>query len=64
MGKAHARYVIANHEPVVIGDVYTWIGFDDRRVELEIIAVRKPDSILIIHVFPVALRRRPHGTPV
>jgi hypothetical protein len=54
--------VIVNNEPVVIGDVYTWIGFDDRGAELEIIAIRKPDCILDIHVFPVALRGGQHGT--
>lgn len=62
IGRAHARYVVGNYEPVVIGEVYTWIGLDDRGAELEIIAVRKPDCILVIHVFPVALRRRQHGS--
>jgi hypothetical protein len=62
IGKAHARYVIANHEAVVIGDVATWIGFDDRGAELEIIAIRKPDCFLVIHVFPVALRGGQHAT--
>jgi hypothetical protein len=37
---------------------YYWRGFDDRGVELEIIAVTKPDCLLVIHVFPVAPRER------
>lgn len=36
-----------------------WIGADDRGVELEIIAIELPDLWLVIHVMPIALRRKP-----
>ncbi len=38
---------------------YLWVGEDDRGVELEVVAVLKPDAMLVIHVMPTALRRRP-----
>jgi len=36
-----------------------WIGPDDRGVELEIVAVVLRAELLVIHVMPTALRRRP-----
>ena len=36
----------------------TWIGPDDRGVELEIVAVVQPDYLLVIHVMPTHYRRR------
>jgi hypothetical protein len=36
----------------------TWVGADDRGVELEIVAVVLQDLYLVIHVMPTALRRR------
>jgi hypothetical protein len=42
----------------MIGDTYTGIGLDECGRELEIIALRRPDCMLVIHVFPTALRRR------
>jgi hypothetical protein len=38
-------------------DRLTWIGDDDRGVELEITAVDLPEYLLVIHVMPTALRR-------
>lgn len=35
-----------------------WIGVDDRGIELEIVAVVLPDTHLVVHVMPTALRRR------
>lgn len=36
-----------------------WIGTDRRGVELEIAAVARPDCLLVLHVMPTALRRKP-----
>jgi hypothetical protein len=36
-----------------------WLGPDDRGVELEIVAVVLPGELLIIHVMPTALGRKP-----
>lgn len=35
-----------------------WIGEDDRGVALEIIGIEVPEYLLIIHVMPVAYRRK------
>jgi hypothetical protein len=35
-----------------------WIGFDDRGLELEIIAVLTPEYLLVIHVMPYRFRRK------
>jgi hypothetical protein len=36
----------------------TWIGRDDRGVELEIVGLVKPDCLLIIHVMPTHYRKK------
>lgn len=36
----------------------TWIGEDDRGIELEIVLVETSDVFLVIHVMPTSLRRR------
>jgi len=36
----------------------TWIGEDDRGLELEIVAIALSEQILVIHVMPTALRHR------
>jgi hypothetical protein len=36
-----------------------WLGPDDRGVELEIVAVVLQAELLVIHVMPTALRRKP-----
>lgn len=34
-----------------------WIGFDDRGIELEIVALDLDDAVVVIHVMPTSLRR-------
>ncbi len=64
IGRAHVRYVIASVTPTPIetnnGDpAWLYVGPDERGVELEVIAVEKSDgALVIIHVFPTALRSR------
>ncbi|MGH9122189.1 MAG: hypothetical protein ACRDYC_09635 [Acidimicrobiales bacterium] len=36
-----------------------WIGVDDRNLELEIVALDLPEAIVVIHVKPTDLRRKP-----
>lgn len=36
-----------------------WRGLDDRGLELEIVAIILPTELLVIHVMPTALRRKP-----
>jgi len=38
--------------------IRSWVGFDERGRELEVIAVECPDYLLVIHVMPTSLRRR------
>jgi hypothetical protein len=45
-------------EPLVADETITWIGPDDRGIELEVVLVEKPDVFLVIHVMPTNLRRR------
>ncbi len=35
-----------------------WIGFDERGLELEVIALELSEFILVIHVMPRSFRRR------
>lgn len=35
-----------------------WIGHDDRGVLLEVVAVERPDVLLVIHVMPAYYRER------
>ena len=60
IGYAHAFHVIVNSEAQWLAEQqqFTWIGLDDRGVELEIVAVIKPDCLLVIHVMPTQLRKR------
>ena len=65
IGRASARYVIENTDAIEdvfepTGDArFTWYGFDERGRELEIIALDRPDCILVIHVMPNYRRRKP-----
>lgn len=34
-----------------------WTGEDDRGIELEIVALDLPDTIIVVHVMPTDLRR-------
>jgi hypothetical protein len=36
---------------------YTWVGLDDRGLELEVVAVLNVDHLLVIHVMPRSFRR-------
>ena len=38
-------------------DLLTWIGEDERGRELEIVALGRPDCLLVIHVMPTHYRR-------
>lgn len=62
-GAASARHVIATVPPELTkdeetgADLLTWIGEDERDRELEIVALDRPDCILVIHVMPTHYRR-------
>jgi hypothetical protein len=62
IGKASALYVMEHYRPEMVRDEkygnekLVWIADDDRGRELEIVAVIKPDCLLVIHVFPTSLR--------
>ncbi len=64
IGRAHALHVLNTADPVITpataeaSERYTWIGTDDRGVELEIVAVVVPHYLLVIHVMPTHYRRR------
>ena len=64
IGKAHALFVLENHEPGTFLASYgedqklLWIAQDDRGLELEIVAVKLAENILVIHVMPRNFRRR------
>jgi len=63
IGKASARHVIATIPAAVSTDpstgveTLTWIGDDERGRELEIVALDRPDCLLVIHVMPTHYRR-------
>lgn len=65
IGGSHALHVMATTEPEHVpaaGDFdarLVWIGPDDRGVELEVVALDLPDAVVVIHVFPIELRREP-----
>jgi len=69
IGKAHAVHVMATVEPVATenkrGELeLSWVGSDDRGVELEIVAVMIRDQradepqlmLLVLHVMPTNYR--------
>lgn len=57
VGKHRALHVIHHNEPEEVGDQRAWIGPDLNGVELEILALRRPDCWLVIHVMPTHYRR-------
>lgn len=63
IGKAHAMHVITTVEPVHVPATelfdarLVWIGFDDRGIELEIVALDLPRAIIVIHVMPTGAAR-------
>jgi hypothetical protein len=64
IGKAHAMHVIRTVEPELMPATETadarlsWVGEDDRGVELEIVALVLEDMWLVIHVMPTSYRGR------
>jgi len=64
IGKAHVLFVMESCEPMPVSasdgedQKLLWIGQDDLGLELEVIAVKLSDCILVIHVMPVSFRRR------
>jgi hypothetical protein len=64
IGKAHVLFVLEKIEPVTFLSIYgedqklLWIAQDDRGLELEIVAVKLVEHILVIHVMPRNFRRR------
>jgi hypothetical protein len=62
IGRAHALHVIKTTDAQTVvtvnGDeALLWVGFDDRGVALEVIAVvAAPDALVVIHVMPVDFR--------
>jgi hypothetical protein len=65
IGRAHALHVIATVTPTEVAatDEFdarrVWLGPDDRGVDLEIVALVLPAELLVIHVMPTSLRRKP-----
>jgi len=63
IGKAHALHVISRGGYTVVpadddaDERLLWVGEDDRGVELEVLAIRLPDLLLVIHVMPTHYRR-------
>jgi hypothetical protein len=44
-------------DPSTGAEILTWIGGDERGRELEIVALDRPDCLLVIHVMPTQYRR-------
>lgn len=65
VGRTHALYVMTTVKPErapAEGDKdarLEWVGIDGRGVELEVVALDLPGEIVVIHVMPTALRRKP-----
>lgn len=62
VGRASARYVMetAGVPQVIEGGDLLWIGLDERGRELEVIAVPEDaNTVVVKHVMPTALRRKP-----
>jgi len=65
IGRASARHVIDAVDPNVETDDITkaaiirWVGNDERGRELEVIAIERPDCLLVVHVMPTHYRRNP-----
>jgi hypothetical protein len=64
IGHARARFVIENNEPMQGPGLFrnekklTWIGIDDRGLELEVIGIEDEYEIFIIHVMPTIFIKR------
>jgi hypothetical protein len=44
-------------DPETRAVVMSWIGNDERGRELEVVAIERPDCILVIHVMPTIYRK-------
>jgi hypothetical protein len=64
IGRQRALEVIRSQTPqlFVVEDQESermlWVGTDQRGLELEIVGVKTPQGILIIHVMPMIFRRK------
>ena len=64
IGQAHALFVIESNEPMRMPGFFpyewklTWIGVDDRGLELEVIGVEFENEIFVIHVIPTVFIKR------
>lgn len=64
IGRAHALHVIHTVEPETIPATedadarLSWVGPDDRGVELEIVALELAEMVLVIHVMPTHYRTK------
>lgn len=61
IGRASAIHVINTVDAVEEDGgrgqmLWTWTGEDERGRELEIIAIEKPDALVVIHVMPTHYR--------
>jgi len=64
IGRASARHVIEHTTavedtfPPTEDTRFTWTGADERGRELEVVALDRPDCILVIHVMPTHYREK------
>ncbi len=65
IGRIHALAAMIRGNPELTppdavwkGDQFRWVAADDRGRVLEVVAVDRPDCLLVIHVMPTALRSR------
>lgn len=64
VGRTNARHVIETMPPTISihpatgAQLLSWIGNDHRGRELEIVAVDRPDCLLVIHVMLTIYRRK------
>jgi len=64
IGKTHVLFVLESSEPMPVltsdgeDQKLLWIAQDDRGLELEIVAGKLAENILVIHVMPRNFRRR------
>ncbi len=64
IGKRHVWHVMTTAPGTIgtsqiTGDVtISWVGSDDRGVELEVVVIEKPGVFLVIHVMPTEYRTR------
>ena len=63
VGRKSAYFVIAMTAANITTDrdtnetTLSWVAYDERGRELEIVAIEKPDCYLVVHVMPTHYRR-------